>query len=261
MPLKDRGPLPLPKVSKREITLAIFLVALFVAPLLRLVMRIKTHGKENVPKTGSYILVANHMSMVDPLALAYSVLFHLKRAPHYLAKEGLFRVPIFGWIITKAGQIPVYRYGRSNEDTLKAAKNFLNAGHTVQIFPEGTLTRDPNLWPMRGRSGAIRLAIETGVPVIPVGQWGCNEIMGTYSNVLKPNPFHTVNVVIGKEIDLSKFRDVPLTPELLREASNLVMGEITKIVADLRGEDPPKELWDPNEVGQPPVGNFKKKKS
>lgn len=261
MPLKDRGPLPLPKVSKREITLTLVLVAAILAPLVRLVMRIKTHGKENVPSTGPYILVANHMSMVDPLALAYSVLIHLKRAPHYMAKEGLFRVPIFGWMITKAGQIPVYRHGRSNEGTLNAAKNFLAAGHSLQIFPEGTLTRDPDLWPMRGRSGAIRLAIETGVPVIPVGQWGCNEIMGTYSKLLKPNPFHTVNVVIGKEIDLSKFRNVQLTPELLREASTLVMGEITKIVAQLRGEEPPKELWDPSEVGQPAVGNFKKKKS
>lgn len=260
MTIKDKGPLKLPKVTKREKTLALWLVALIVAPLVRLFMRVKTHGQENVPKTGPYILVANHMSMVDPLAVAYSVYIHLGRAPHYMAKESLFRVPIFGWLITKVGQIPVYRSGRSNEETLKAAKNFLDAGHTMQIFPEGTLTRDPNMWPMRGRSGAIRLAIEAGVPVIPVGHWGCEKIMGTYSSILKPNPFHTVNVVIGKEIDLSRYRNVQLTPELLKEASTLVMQEITKLVADLRKEAPPKELWDPAVVGQPEVGNFRKSK-
>ena len=260
MSTKDKGPLKLPKIPKQEITPQLRVVAGILAPILRLIMNVKTIGQENVPKSGPYILVSNHMSMVDPLAVAYSVYIHLKRAPHYMAKEGLFRVPIFGWLITKLGQIPVYRSGRSNEETLKAAKNFLDAGHTLQIFPEGTLTRDPNMWPMRGRSGAIRLAIETGVPVIPVAHWGDQKIMGNYESVLKPNPFQVVNVLIGKEIPLDKYRNIQLTPELLKEASNLVMTEITKLVAQLRQEEPPKELWDPAVAGQPVVGNFRKKK-
>lgn len=260
MSTKDKGPLKLPKVPKRELTLLLRIVAGILAPILRLVMNVKTTGQENLPKSGPYILVSNHMSMVDPLVIAYTVYVHLKRAPHYMAKEGLFRVPIFGWLITKLGQIPVYRSGRSNEETLKAAKNFLDNGHTLQIFPEGTLTRDPEMWPMRGRSGAIRLAIETGVPVFPVGHWGDQKIMGNYESVLRPNPFQRVDVVIGKEINLDKYRNIQLTPELLKEASNLVMNEITTIVADLRKEAPPKELWDPAVAGQPTVGNFRKKK-
>ena len=123
-----------------------------------------------MPK-GGYILVGNHVSYLDPFAFAYSVYIHMKRVPHYLAKESIFRIPVVGKILPKVGQIPVYRGGKSNEEPLRVAKEYLAAGQVVIVFPEGTLTRDPDLWPMRGKSGAIRLALELGLPVVPAAHY------------------------------------------------------------------------------------------
>ena len=153
----------LPKVQ-RENSFAFVLVAMVLAPILRLMFTIKTSGKENLPQ-GGYILVGNHLSYLDPFSFAYSVYIHMKRVPHYLAKESIFRIPIIGKILPKVGQIPVYRGGKSNEEPLRAAKEFLKAGQVVVVFPEGTLTRDPAQWPMRGKAGAIRLAVELVLPI------------------------------------------------------------------------------------------------
>lgn len=247
----------LPKVPKRENNLAFVLVAIVLAPLLRLMFNIKTSGKEHLPK-GGYILVGNHLSYLDPLSFAYSVYIHMKRVPHYLAKEALFRIPIIGKLLPKVGQIPVYRGTKQNDEPLRAAKEFLKAGQVVVIFPEGTLTRDPDQWPMRGKSGAIRLAAELGLPIVPCGQWGVEKVLGNYSKKFRPNPFHTVRVKIGEPIYFEKFKDNSPSAKELAEATDLVMHKIAAIVGELRGETPPKELWDPTKKGQSEIGNFRK---
>jgi len=247
----------LPKVTK-ESSFAFKLVAILLAPLLRLLFNVKTHGVENLPK-GGYILVGNHLSNLDPLAFAYSVYIHMKRVPHYLAKESLFRVPVLKQLLPKVGQIPVYRSGRNNEEPLRAAKEFLKAGQVVVVFPEGTLTRDPELWPMRGKSGAIRMALELGVPIVPAAHWGVHEIMGNYSSKLRPNPFHTVHVKIGKPMHLSVKGETP-TGQELSEATAAVTRQVAQLVGEMRGEQPPKELWDPAKHSQEETGNFRKKK-
>ena len=247
----------LPKVPKRENSLAFVLVAIVLAPILRLMFNIKTLGKENLPK-GGYILVGNHLSYLDPLSFAYSVYIHMKRVPHYLAKEALFRIPVIGKLLPKVGQIPVYRGTKQNDDSLRAAKEFLRAGQVVVIFPEGTLTRDPNQWPMRGKTGAIRLAVELELPIVPCGQWGVEKVLGTYSKKFRPNPFHTVRVKIGKPMYFTElFGKTPSAKELAN-ATDLVMHEIAGIVGELRGEKPPQELWDPQKLGQSEIGNFRK---
>ena len=246
-----------PRVTK-ESSLAFKLVAFILAPLLRLLFNVKTQGVEKLPK-GGYVLVGNHLSNLDPLAFAYSVYIHMKRVPHYLAKESLFRVPLLKQILPRVGQIPVYRSGRNNEEPLRAAKEFLKAGQVVVVFPEGTLTRDPQLWPMRGKSGAIRMAMELGVPIVPAAHWGVHEIMGNYSSKLRPNPFHTVQVKIGDPIHLSPKAAVPTSQEIT-EATNQVMLEVARLVGELRGEQPPLELWDPVKHSQDETGNFRKKK-
>ncbi len=248
---------PLPKVPKKENTFAFRLIAFFLAPLLRLMFNLKTSGTENLPK-GGYVLVGNHLSNLDPLAFAYSVYIHMKRVPHFLAKESLFRIPVLKQLLPKVGQIPVYRGGRNNEDSLRAAKEFIRAGQVVVVFPEGTLTRDPNLWPMRGKSGAIRMAFELGVPIVPAAHWGVDKIMGNYSSKLKPNPFHLVQVKIGEPIELQKKAN-PSAQEV-NDATAMVMHRIADLVGQMRGEEPPKELWDPVKNSQQETGNFRKKK-
>ena len=246
----------LPKVQ-RENSFAFVLVAMVLAPILRLMFNIKTSGKENLPQ-GGYILVGNHLSYLDPFSFAYSVYLQMKRVPHYLAKESIFRIPIIGKILPKVGQIPVYRGGKSNEEPLRAAKEFLKAGQVVVIFPEGTLTRDPDLWPMRGKAGAIRLAVELGLPIVPCGQWGVEKVLGNYSKKFRPNPFHVVKVKIGKPMFFRELEDKTPTSQELADATDKVMREISAIVGELRGETPPAQLWDPTKVGQSEIGNFRK---
>ena len=233
-------------------------MASILIPIVRLLFKVEPKGIEKLPKHGSYILVSNHVTNLDALAVAYFVYVQLKRAPHFLAKESLFRIPGIGGILRAAGQIPVYRSGHRNDTPLKAAHAYLKAGHSIAIFPEGTLTRSPDLWPMRGKSGAIRLALETGVPVYPVGQWGSEKVLPQYGSKFRPGFWKPVRILVGDEIDLSDYRKRQLNPDQLNDATKLVMQTITQLVEELRGEKAPLELWDPAKAGQTTSGNFKK---
>jgi 1-acyl-sn-glycerol-3-phosphate acyltransferase len=111
---------------------------------------------------------------------------------------------------------------------------------------------------MRGKSGAIRLAIELGLPIVPAGHWGIEKILGTYSKKFRPNPFHLVRVKIGKPMTFENLRKDGVTTAEVTAATETVMQAITAIVGELRGQTPPKELWDPAKKGQSEIGNFRK---
>jgi 1-acyl-sn-glycerol-3-phosphate acyltransferase len=247
----------LPQVPRSENSFAFKMVAFVLAPILRLMFRIKTTGKENLPQNG-YILVGNHLSYLDPFSFAYSVYIQMKRVPHYLAKESIFRIPIIGKILPKVGQIPVYRGGKSNDEPMRAAKEVLASGQVLVVFPEGTLTRDPDQWPMRGKSGAVRLAAELGLPIVPCGQWGVEKVLGNYSKKFRPNPFHTVRVKIGKPMFFNELSGKTPTAKELSDATDRVMKEVAALVGEIRGETPPAVLWDPAKVGQSEIGNYRK---
>lgn len=255
---KPKKELPMPKVKTSESHFVLTLIASILIPIVRLLFRIEVKGQEKLPKSGPYVLVANHVTNVDALAVAYLVYVKLKRAPHFLAKESLFRVPVVGPILRAAGQIPVYRGGLRNDTPLRAAHEYLKAGHTIAIFPEGTLTRDPELWPMRGKSGAIRLALETNVPVYPMAHWGSEQVLPQYGSKFRPGFWKPVRILIGDEIDLAKYHKKQLGPAELNEATSFVMQTITKLVEELRQEKAPTDLWDPQKAGQTTTGNFKK---
>ena len=251
--------LQMPKINKNERHFVLVLIASFLIPAVRLLFKLVPKGQEKLPKSGAYVLVSNHVTNVDPLAMAYFVYVVLKRAPHFLAKGNLFKNPLVGGLLRAAGQIPVYRGGQRNDEPLRAAHAFLDAGHCISIFPEGTLTRDPDLWPMRGKTGAVRLALETNVPVYPVAHWGSEQVLPQYGSKFRPGFWKPVNMIVGDEIDLSKYRNKKLTPAEVYEATALVMSRITELVSQLRGTVAPAELWDPAQHGQSEVGNFKKK--
>lgn len=252
--------IPMPKIGKNEMTPAVRIVAGVLAPLVRLMFKVEAEGLEKLPKTGAYILTPNHATNIDALGVAYFIYVITKRAPHFLAKEKLFHIPLVGKILLAAGQIPVFRTGgQRNDDSLKAAYAYLAAGHSVCVFPEGTLTRDPDSWPMRGKTGAVRLALDSGVPVYPVGQWGSEQIMARYSSKFRPGFWKKVRVLVGDEIDLARFRKPNLTPAEVLEATEVVMTEITKLVEKLRGEKAPNRRWDPVSAGQSITGNYLKK--
>jgi len=141
---------------------------------------------------------------------------------------------------------------------LQHAIAFLNSGHLLGVYPEGTLTRDENYWPMKAKTGIARLAILTQVPVIPCAQWGAQKILPAYSKKLKLFPRTKVIVVAGKPLDFSKWYGKAEDPAALEEATAFVMSAITKLLEDLRGEKAPTEIFDPKKSQLPRTGNFKR---
>jgi 1-acyl-sn-glycerol-3-phosphate acyltransferase len=185
-------------------------------------------------------------------------LYENGRAPRYLGKASLFKLPIIGRVLLGAGQIPVERETSSASQSLQHAIAFLNSGHLLGVYPEGTLTRDENYWPMKAKTGIARLAILTQVPVIPCAQWGAQKILPAYSKKLKLFPRTKVIVVAGKPLDFSKWYGKAEDPAVLEEATAFVMSAITKLLEDLRGEKAPTEIFDPKKSQLPRTGNFKR---
>ena len=140
--------------------------------------------------------MSNHVTYADPVTFAH-FLYNNGHAPRFLAKSQLFTMPVIGWVVRSLDQVPVYRGTSKAKEAVDDGIAFLKRGNCITIFPEGTLTRDPDLWPMVARTGAARMALTTGVPVIPVAQWGAHRLLGRYSKVLKPIPRKKVTVVAG----------------------------------------------------------------
>lgn len=212
---------------------------------------------EKIPATGGCVIAVNHISQIDPLTLAHFVYNH-GRLVRFLAKDGLWRVPVLKYIVKNARQIPVARMSAGAANAFEAAVDAIHQGECLGVYVEGSITRDPDGWPMRGKTGAARIALTTGCPVIPVGQWGAQELLPAYS--LRPSvlPRHTTHYKAGDPVDLSEFEGKPLTNEVLHAATDEIMAAITALVEDLRGEQAPAERFDPRASGVQEIGNYKR---
>lgn len=231
--------------------------ALVLRPLLKLISKRDWRGAENLPKTGGAIVVCNHISYLDPLTFTH-FLYDNGRAPRYLGKASLFKIPIVGRVLLGAGQIPVERESAVASHSLQHAIAFLKSGHLLGVYPEGTLTRDQNYWPMRAKTGIARLAILTKAPVIPCAQWGAQRILPAYSKKIKLFPRARVQVTAGKPLEFSKWYGRAEDPIALEEATAYVMRAITDLLEQLRGEKAPAEIFDPRKSQLPRTGNYKK---
>ena len=206
-------------------------------------------GRELLPPTGGVIVVANHISNADPLALG-QFLAYSGRWPRFLAKSSLFGVPVLGRLLGRVGQIPVERGSSRAGDALAAARTALERGQAVVVYPEGTITRDPELWPMRGRTGAARLALATGCPVVPVDQWGAEEFLyGPKLGVPRFWARPTLRMRVGEPVPLDDLRGLPVDAALLREATDRIMAALTGLVEELRGAEAPAQRFDPRAAG------------
>jgi 1-acyl-sn-glycerol-3-phosphate acyltransferase len=134
----------------------------------------------------------------------------------------------------------------------------LESGHLLGVYPEGTLTRDLDHWPMIAKTGLARLALSTNTPVIPIAQWGSQVLMPTYSKKLKLFPRTKITIVAGKPVDLSPWQGKADDPQALIEATAKVMLEITKLLEEIRGQKRPEVIFDPHTSELPRIGNFKK---
>ncbi len=222
--------------------------ASIVKPTMLATTRRRWIGGENIPATGGCVVVLNHLSHVDPLTAAH-LLYDHGRLPRYLAKSGLFRNRALGLLLRSAGQIPVERRTRDAASAYEAAVAAVRAGECVVVYPEGTITRDPDLWPMVGKTGAARIALTTGCPVIPVGQWGPQHLLAPYARKPDLFPRTLISMKVGPPVPLQDLSGGAASATQIERATELIMDAITVLVADLRGEPAPRERFDPRRAG------------
>lgn len=228
---------------RRRIPLGIRATANLFRPFMKLAIRKEWRGLDTLPEHG-FIVVSNHVSELDPFAVGLAVV-KSGTTPHFLAKDSLFRIPVVGSALSRLQQVPVARSDRTAaKQSLQVAQSALDRGGAILIYPEGTLTRDPDLWPMRAKTGAARLALNTGVPLIPFTHWGVQDVLAPYAKF--PNLFPRKKYVlqVGDPIDISDLRNKPLTKTVLTEATQRIEAALTEGVAQLRGEQPPEHIWD-----------------
>ena len=220
------------------------IIAILILPIFGAMVKLRIKPGSALPTSGPFILSPNHYSEIDPIVMGV-VVWKLRRTPRFLAKASLFRVPALGWLMRFSGQIPVERDASAQlGKPLQAAKLLTDRNQGVIVYPEGTLTKDPDFWPMRGKSGAVRMALEQNIPLYPAAHWGTQNWMGRYAKKIRVFPRTTIDAEVGEPFDLSKYQGKPLTRELLEEATEALMHEIAALVGSLRGETPPKTLHD-----------------
>lgn len=219
-----------------------FRLAAFVLwPFLMIFTKRDWEGAENLEQDGGGIIVAaNHLSWFDPLSLS-NLLWNNDRPPRFLAKEPLFRIPVIGRIISGAGQIPVYRESKEAVAAVRDAITAVRNGECVVVYPEGTMTKDPDMWVMTLKTGAARIALATQRPLIPVAQWGPQEVMKPYVKQFRLFPRKTMVMRVGKPVDLSDLYDRELDADTLHIASQRIWEAITALLAQARGEVGPTE--------------------
>lgn len=225
-----------------------------VVPALLVLGRYRFRDVQKIPQSGAFILTPNHYTDFDPLVAAYALWKH-GRVPRFLAKASLFKVPVLGAAMRATGQIPVERAG-GGVDPLAAAGQLVQDEFALIIYPEGTLTRDPDLWPMRGKYGAARLALHYGVPIIPAATWGAQRVLPRWSKKVSLFPRKDIEVIIGDPVDLSRWAGRYTDQVALAEATAAIMQAITALVEVLRGEKAPAERWDPTAHGQSEFGRI-----
>lgn len=247
-------------VNRREKTPTWRFFGALVIPFVLFVGRYRVRHPERIPRSGPFLMAFNHITDFDPLVTAYT-LWHHGRVPHYLAKASLFRAPIIGWAFRHTGQVAVERAARGQQSTIAQGQRIITEGLALVIYPEGTLTRDPDLWPMRGKSGAVRIALETGVPLIPAAHWGAQHILPRWSKRFSLFPRKNVDLIIGEPLDMSRWMGKRLDAQTVNEATLYVMQAITALVEELRGETAPVERWDPAAHGQSEFGRIDESKT
>jgi 1-acyl-sn-glycerol-3-phosphate acyltransferase len=192
---------------------------IILGPLLRLVYRPRARGLENIPRTGGFILAANHLSFVDSL---FTPLL-CPRPVVFLGKSDYFDSWRTRWFMKAMNVIPVRREGGSaGEAAILAGIQALKEGKVVGIYPEGTRSPDGRLY--RGKTGVARMALEAQVPVIPVSIRGTEDVMPLDAKV--PRLSGKVRVEFGKPLAFDRYFDRPRDRFVLRSVTDEIMYEI-----------------------------------
>jgi 1-acyl-sn-glycerol-3-phosphate acyltransferase len=225
-------------VARRRLGFLRRFTAMVVKPSMLTLTKPSWSGIENIPADGGVIIVANHVSHFDPLEVSH-IVYEAGRWPAFLAKSSLFGIPIFGRYLYAVGQIPVYRGTADAAKSLDAAVKALERGDSLIMYPEGTTTREPDLWPMRGKTGIARLWLRTGAPIVPLVMWGPQRIFDPRTGKLRLRLRTPVAAKVGPPLDLSKWAGVEPTAKNLTELTDHIMLQLRDMVATLRDATPP----------------------
>jgi 1-acyl-sn-glycerol-3-phosphate acyltransferase len=227
------------------------LAVMLVIPVLQVWTRHTWTGQENLPASGGVILAPNHVSHFDPLVVAHFV-YRSGRWPRFLGKASIWKVPVVGFMLRKTLQIPVERGSVEAVRSLDVLVDAIAQGGVVIVYPEGTTTREPNLWPMRGKTGAARLALATGAPVVPVANWGAERVFDPRTGKLRLGLRTPVSVTAGKPVDLSRWAGAAPSRAVLDEMTEAIMLAIRDLLTEIREGDPPP-LYEPARRNNPPA--------
>ena len=219
-------------------------------PLVRILTRRTWHHADRLPVAGGVVLAVNHQCFLDPLVVGYFV-DEAGREPRFLAKAELFRVPVLGRLLRSAGQIPVHRRTKAAARAYADAVAAVERGECVVIYPEGTLTYDPELWPMRGRHGAARVALATRAPLVPAAQWGIQELLPPRTGRLRPRLRTPVSLAVGDPVDLEDLYARAAEPGVAELATERLMADVTRLLEGLRGASAPPVRFDPATMSHP----------
>jgi 1-acyl-sn-glycerol-3-phosphate acyltransferase len=198
----------------------------FMGPLLTLLGRPKVEGLEHVPQSGAAILASNHLAVADSFYLPLVV----RRRITFLAKAEYFtgsgiKGRLTRWFYTVAGQVPIDRTDAdSAQSALTTAHRLLTEGKLLGMYPEGTRSPDARLY--KGKTGLARLALETGVPVIPVAMIGTNDVNPPGTKMWH---FGRVQVKFGKPMDFRRFAGLEGNRFIERAVIDEVMYELMQL--------------------------------
>ena len=211
----------------------------------------REEAAERLPD-GAIIVISNHTSYADGVLLVLACR-RLGRSLRMLATSGVFKIPLIGRAMRRLGFIAVRRGAADASAALDQAAEALAHGEAVGLYPEGRVTRHPEQWPERSKTGAVRLALRTGVPIVPLAMVGAHLVVGSKRKlrgliralVLRPR----VHAKVGAPIDVRALvgTDTPSNDEV-RVAADHVMGRLVALIEELRGEMAP----DPHGVERVP---------
>ena len=190
---------------------------------------------EHIPHDGPVLVAANHISYFDPLAHGY-MLVRAGRRPRYLAKKELYGNWFLRNLLEGAKQIPVER-GTGSAAPVEAAGKALKDGEVVVVYPEGTVTTNPDFTPMQAKTGIARLTLATDVPVLPMAVWGSQKVWqrdGARSLAFG----RPIWLKAGPALDFSRYDGQESDPAVLREVTDTVMDELSRLVNELRQRYP-----------------------
>jgi 1-acyl-sn-glycerol-3-phosphate acyltransferase len=229
-------------MPKLPVPFAYKVVIAILAPLAYLLTTRTWRGRQNLRQEGGFIVAANHISSIDFIPLVHFLVWWA-RPPQALAKQSLFDTPIVGAAMRGMKMIPVQRGTVAAGRSLEGAEKAIAEGGLVLIYPEGTVTRDPQTWPMRGRPGAVRLALDTGAPLIPVAQWGAQRLMPRGQKFPRLCPRTRVQVTAGPALDLSDLAGWEDRNAAVRAGTERLMRVLSEMTGQLRGQTPPAEPY------------------